>query len=460
MNVQLINAGPWTGGVTDQTAIVKASVLPAVKSASLILSTDLAFSRVRSFNLNSMWEDPGHKYRHKILNFLLSGLQPFQQYYYYLLLNDVSQRECVAAFKTLPAAGSRQDFKIAFGSCSGNKKFTNIRYPMPESFMAIENEPELLLFLHLGDLHYGNIRKPEIAIRLEKYDWMLRRKEPGDLFRAHAMAYVWDDHDFLGDDTDGGDIKNKAAAVVAREAYDLYVPHYPLAEDGTDGIYQSFVVGKVLFILTDNRFHKLHHGSDTSPRSMLGVKQRDWFKAQLLMGKNYDLIVWCNSLPWVGKSHPREVFWAGYSDERTSISNFIIENQVRNLCMLSGDAHMLAIDDGSNSGFSADGAGGFPLFHAAALESRPTRKGGIYSKGTKDGGPGRGIAGTGQYGVMEVKYKRDEKGESLPGPRVHWIGKRVCRMKANEDDLDCQILLTHDFDADKATILKKVPRSK
>jgi hypothetical protein len=192
---------------------------------------------------------------------------------------------------------------------------------------------------------------------------------------------------------------------------------------------------------------------------MLGVKQREWLKAQLLIGKNYDLIVWGNSLPWVGKAHPREVFWAGYSDERTSISNFIIENQISNLCMLSGDAHMLAIDDGSNSGFSPDGAGGFPLFHAAALESRPTRKGGIYSKGTKDGKPGRGIAGTGQYGVMEVRYKKDENGNALPGPRVYWIGKRVCRKKVDSDDLDCQIMLTHEFAADSATILKKVSPS-
>ncbi|HSE43426.1 MAG TPA: alkaline phosphatase D family protein, partial [Acidobacteriota bacterium] len=251
-----------------------------------------------------------------------------------------------------------------------------------------------------------------------------------------------------GDDIDGSDPKYKPAAVYARDAYDLYVPHYPFPDGGREGIYQSFVLGNVLFVMTDNRFNKLGRGSDTSKRSMLGIQQREWLKSQLLEGRKYDLVVWCNSLPWVGKAHPREVFWAGFSDERTNISLFIVENQIRNLCMLSGDAHMLAIDDGTNTGFTPNGKGGFPLFHAAAMESRPTRKGGIYTKGSKDGKPGLGIAGTGQYGVMEVKYP-----PASDSPRVFWTGKRVKKRSKNPEDFQCQILLLHEFIARSATLL-------
>jgi hypothetical protein len=40
------------------------------------------------------------------------------------------------------------------------------------------------------------------------------------------------------------------------------------------------------------------------------------------------------------------------------------------MLMIAGDAHMLAFDDGSNS------PGGIPVFHAAALDAKPTSKGG------------------------------------------------------------------------------------
>ena len=42
------------------------------------------------------------------------------------------------------------------------------------------------------------------------------------------------------------------------------------------------------------------------------------------------------------------------------------DQQIRNLCMVSGVAHMVAIDDGTNSAYAADGGGGFPVLHAAA----------------------------------------------------------------------------------------------
>jgi hypothetical protein len=87
--------------------------------------------------------------------------------------------------------------------------------------------------------------------------------------------------------------------------------------------------------------------------------------------------------------------------------------------MLSGDAHMLAIDDGTNNTF-AGGKRGFPVFHSASLDSRPSQKGGTYSIGTEDGQPGKGVAGKRQYGVMEVTYD-GEPG----GPLVTWLGKRA-----------------------------------
>jgi hypothetical protein len=63
------------------------------------------------------------------------------------------------------------------------------------------------------------------------------------------------------------------------------------------------------------------------------------------------------------------------------------------LIIISGDAHMLAVDDGSHS------RGGVKVFHAAALDAKPTTKGGPYSHGVW---PGRN-----QYGTMEVRDMGD-----------------------------------------------------
>jgi hypothetical protein len=44
--------------------------------------------------------------------------------------------------------------------------------------------------------------------------------------------------------------------------------------------------------------------------------------------------------------------------------------------MISGDAHMVAIDDGTNSDYADGGGGGFPVFHAGALDRSSSVKGG------------------------------------------------------------------------------------
>jgi hypothetical protein len=62
--------------------------------------------------------------------------------------------------------------------------------------------------------------------------------------------------------------------------------------------------------------------------------------------------------------------------------------------MLSGDAHMLAIDNGSHSDYSGTGKAGFPVMHAAALDRPGGEKGGPYSEGA--------YPGAGQYGTMAV----------------------------------------------------------
>ena len=79
----------------------------------------------------------------------------------------------------------------------------------------------------------------------------------------------------------------------------------------------------------------------------------------------------------------------------------IAELEVDNLFMVSGDAHMLAWDDGTHTDYSEAGTGAFPLLHAAALDRKASIKGGPYS--------GPVIGGGGQFGLVEV----DDDGETV-----------------------------------------------
>ena len=61
--------------------------------------------------------------------------------------------------------------------------------------------------------------------------------------------------------------------------------------------------------------------------------------------------------------------------------------------------HSVAIDDGTNSGYAAGGAGGFPVIQADALDREPQSKGGPYSRGVFPGG--------GQFGTLHVAADGD-----------------------------------------------------
>ena len=109
------------------------------------------------------------------------------------------------------------------------------------------------------------------------------------------------------------------------------------------------------------------------------------------------LSIWVNPVPWISPQieEGEGDDWGAFAAEREDIATFIAENSLApSLLMASGDAHMLAIDDGTNSDYSGTGDAGFPVFHAAALDRQGSVKGGPYSHGAFPDG--------GQFGLITV----------------------------------------------------------
>lgn len=300
--------------------------------------------------------------------------------------------------RTFPAGPA--SFTVALGSCAE----TDSAHPVFQTIAA--HEP--LLFLHTGDLHYEDIAVNDIAIFRDFVGRALSSATQSVLYRSTAVNYIWDDHDFGPNNSDRTSPSREASCAAYREM----VPHYPLSS--ADGpIYHAFSIGRVRFVVTDLRSERDPPSVPEGPdRTMLGTVQKEWFKAELLAARDtHALIVWVSTVPWIGDASGNEVIdrWMGFSTERAELSAFVESNGITNLCMLSGDAHMLAIDDGSNNRYGPSGKPLFPVFQAAALDRKGSIKGGPYSHGT--------FPGPGQFGLMRVI---DDGGAKI---RVEWSGR-------------------------------------
>jgi phosphodiesterase/alkaline phosphatase D-like protein len=205
---------------------------------------------------------------------------------------------------------------------------------------------------------------------------------------------MWDDHDYGSNDADGSSASRPAALAAYRQA----VPHYPLEQRGFGGIHQAFSIGRVRVVMTDSRSRRTSSGRVLQPLTMLGAAQLRWLKDELSAAAGAPLVIWVNTVPWIAKAGPFSDNWGSYAAEREDIANHLHRlGLTRRVVMLSGDAHMVAIDDGTHSNY-ATGPGrtgpGFVVMHAAPLDRPTSEKGGPYSHGTS--------REPGQFGLLQV----------------------------------------------------------
>lgn len=374
----------WTGAVTPHSARLKVRV--TTENVPVLHLTEGAGGAREIAPAGRQPAGPGAW----VLDYALTGLTPDTAYAY-----DVAG--FTGRVRTFPAGPGT--FTVALGSCAQ----TGSAHPVFETIAR--HEP--LLFLHNGDLHYENIAVNDVAVFREAYASALESATQSVLYRSTAVNYIWDDHDFGPNNSDGTSPSREAS----RAAYREMVPHYPLADDAA--IYHAFTIGRVRFIVSDTRSERDPPSVPEGPeRTMLGAKQKAWLKRELLAARDdFALIVWVNSVPWIGTDtgSENEDRWTGFPTERAELAGFIEQNGIHNLCAISGDAHMLAIDDGANNRYGTGKRPLFPVFHAAAMDRKGSVKGGPYSHGAFPGG--------GQFGLMRVI---DDGGDEV---RVEWSGR-------------------------------------
>jgi alkaline phosphatase D len=363
---QSLVAGPWSGNTTPSSASVSAVLDRPGISARVVASTSPDLTQPTYSAPVVSTTAAGNAVRLE-----LAGLAADTTYHYAVELDGVRQTsgDLVGTLRTHPLPGARS-FKISFGACGDYHNASQFVY------QAIRNESPLL-FLHLGDMNYQDIDSPLPESYRAVYTAQLTTGGLRHLARHVPIAYVWDDHDFAGNDSN----KTNVGRAASRQVYRERVPHYPLPAGGPDAaIHQTFTIGRVRFILTDLRSERDPNTlPDDARKSMMGAAQKQWFKEQLVAARDAraPLVIWVSSVPFVS-SETRRDNWGSYTAERAELLTFIRDQDIRNLLILSGDMHALAIDDGAGTAALVSGVQ-IPIFHAGALARPGSVKGGPYS---------------------------------------------------------------------------------
>ena len=366
----------WSGACTADGVTIKAHTRPGASLQLMATMADAA-DGTAGVKQTATADDNG------VATFVLDGLQSRIRYRY--TVGAEGTPPLTGTFRTF--ARGPLSFRAIFASCasSGSRDavFTHMRAQQPD------------LFFHMGDLHYRNIRLNEPARFARAYQDVLTSPTQSELFRNVPVAYMWDDHDYGPDNSDSTS-PSRAAALAA---YRVFVPHYPMDAASEATIHQAFTVGRVRVLLTDARSARSATRVPAVERTMLGSTQLAWLLEELEAAKNAPLVIWVNTIPWITKRNEATIEgWAPFAAERRTIADAIFRLGLTDrLLMLSGDAHMLAIDDGTNSEYAtgaAPGQRGFVIAHAAPMDRWPRLKGGPYSHGQ--------VAANGQYGVMDV----------------------------------------------------------
>ncbi|MCP4809987.1 MAG: alkaline phosphatase family protein [Proteobacteria bacterium] len=220
--------------------------------------------------------------------------------------------QVIAPFPVSVAAPD-DTFRFAFGSCSKDDD-----QPIFEVIRA--QDPDLFLFV--GDNHYAN--SDDIGTLRQWYRWAHERSGRAELMATTATLATWDDHDFVGNNTDG----TEPGKDVALRAFREYWPNPSHGTAETGGVFTRHRIGEVEFFLLDVRYNRVED------EVFLGAGQTTWLVDALHDSPaTFKFIASGSQFTPEGSSDS----WANYDDEYDALMTAIAD--VPGVILLSGDIH-------------------------------------------------------------------------------------------------------------------------
>lgn len=378
----------WIGATTDTTARIKARLTNA-GSGTLLIADNEAMTGAAAIGPVASGGD-------NVLTFHVTGLEADTRYW--AVVDDGALNPSFTAqFLTHPAPtgepasyifGAAGDAGLTGDGDEGYITGAVSDSPVFDTMRAQGAAEKWLWFSHLGDLHYKNIAVNDVAAYRTAYfetmnygSFVNPDARQTKFFRSLASTYVWDDHDFGPNNSD----RTSAGNPAANQAYREWVPHYPLP-GGTTGIYQSWQVGRVLYIASDVRSFRDPNSAPLTPtKTMLGSAQKAWME-NLLTSTSAEALVWQCPSRWVGGSDT----WESFPAERAEMVQLFGDlGWLDRMLFMTADMHATSMCSGP-----ANPHGRFPMFMFASLDAGAWSTGPEYDIGS--------VAGRRQYGTMRV----------------------------------------------------------
>jgi hypothetical protein len=337
--------GPWSGGVTA-SGFIAGYTLAGVGSARLVVS--------RSPDLGSPVHSPSvSPDADGAVLLSVDCLQAGSRYHFGVEADGRLLSAGRGEVRTFPVQGRPASFSVAFGSCQKTVP-TDVTY----AAILARSGPtgRALQIIHMGDLNYRDWSAGTTAAQVfGQHMVSLGSASMAPTLARIPFEYTWDNHDWGGDTSD----RTAPAGDVVAAVYRRVFPTYPLPAGDGRGAYRSWVIGRVRFVQIDTRSYRDPQSCPAGPaKTMLGVEQKAWLKAQLLEPEPVKVL--CGNYPWRAGSASGGR-WGSYVHEFEEL-NVSVADMVGHLYVIFGDRHHLAADSGvSKSGRGVPQAGGSPF---------------------------------------------------------------------------------------------------
>lgn len=257
-------------------------------------------------------------------------LEPDTRYRYRILIDgdeDDYLKDLPPQFFRSAPDGPRC-FSAAFGSCA--QHYDDPVQPVWAGVEAVDPD----LFLWLGDNVY--IDSIHESVMAECYRRQRNVLSAVPVLRKIPQLATWDDHDYCLNDHDRRNpAKEKALAVFRR-----YWANPAYGEAGNPGTYFRYHYGGVDFFFLDVRYYRdPNDAPDDSNKTMLGPAQLEWLKASL-RASDAPFKVLASGSGWSASKGATGDAWSSHLSERNDIFEFITEQEVGGVLLISGDTHV------------------------------------------------------------------------------------------------------------------------
>ncbi|MBB4080830.1 alkaline phosphatase D [Lewinella aquimaris] len=308
----------------------------------------------------------------------VTGLTPGTTYYYGF--TALGANSLTGRTKTTPTGDGVDQLKFGVVSCSNYQA----GYFNAYGHLAARNDIDAIL--HLGDYIYEsanpgvekdsiiNERPIDPAIEVvnlfeyrARYSTYRLDTQLMHVHQQHPLIAVWDDHEYAnnsykdgahGHQQNEGDWQARKAA--AKKAYFEWLP---IRDPQGGSIYRSLRYGDLVdLIMLDTRieareqqiYNVLDPALQSADRTLLGTPQKTWLKDQLRQSTARWKIIGQQvmfspfNIGWAGLAIDRSYnetesmfldTWAGYPAERAEMIDFIEEERIDNVVILTGSFH-------------------------------------------------------------------------------------------------------------------------